>query len=165
MTALHSHGRRCPTSGHTQVSRALRWEGTYNGNEMVVENANCNGHGGGLFEAVATSAGRVLHGVAQFPASTPFTLARTNAGTNEHAHTHTPFETESSLSAATQLTCLLSRTHTPGFAHAPQNKLSVSLSRNAGCCGGACDEDGVCRCRCRRCPRREARWEARTTMF
>lgn len=54
---------------------------------MVVENAKCNGHGGGLFEAVATSAGRVLHGIAQFPASAPFTLAHMNAGTNEHAHT------------------------------------------------------------------------------
>lgn len=85
---------------------------------------------------------------------------------HKRARTHTPFETEPSVSAATQLKCLLSRTHTPGFAHAPQNKLSVFVEKcRWWCCGGACDENGVCRCRCRRCPRREARWEARTTVF
>lgn len=106
MAAQHSHGRRCPTSGNRQVSRSLRSEGTYSGNKMVVEDVKCSGHGGGIFEAVATSAGRVSRRRSAVPRQRCIHSC-THERSHKRARTHTPFETELSRSTPTQLRCLL----------------------------------------------------------
>lgn len=167
MVVQHSHGQWCPTSGNRQVSWELRSEGTYNGNEMVVEDAKCNGHGRGIFKEisfkeVATSAGHVSrHSAVPCQRRTPL-HTRTQAQTR----THTSAVRDGAFSQRTNAIEVPSfeNTHAAAFAHAPQNKLSVFVEKCRWWCCGACDEDGVWRW-CRRYPRREARWETRARMF